>query len=862
MKLVKPFNQSFMYKVYEDGNRFFLTAVILTMFDFNDHSHIPSEIDLWKFVVSELGKETALDPCMPKPNGEALVAGKCYAPAGKPAQALEVRFRLGPISKRLYVFGDRYWVRAGGVSRDISEPEPFAEMRITYKRAFGGEGYDENPDGKGFAELMSEEGEKYHPLPNIEYADSLVASPKDRPRPASLGPTGMSWPRRLKRAGTYDEHWQNELFPGLARDMDFTFFNEAAEDQWIQGFFRGDEEFEIGGMHPEKPSVSSRLPGIKSRCFLSRIKDGAEVFQEIETRLDTVWLFPAAEKGIVVYRGVSEVADDEASDVSCSLVAYERMGAAPRTLDHYKAALAKRVGEDADPKVYLNESDLIAEGDASPFTVMIEEALASKKDSPLQRNMEKRAEAEMERSRETIKSFGLDPDEVLPKKQPQLEDLTLEDLKELDVVIEKARAEAMEEKEKALKSAKDACAQMGLDFDQLMEDAKRAGVKRPLVNAEEQIAQMRALGVNDPEIENKLRKAEEVAAEGYRKHGHHLPELALPNEDEKKASRELVKGRTSRGEGLAGLDLCGVDLAGESLASADLRGALMESSNLAGADLNGADLRGAVLVRANLEGANLAGANLEGANLGVAALKGARFNDARMASAVLAMSDASGADFSGADLSSADFMEARLSDAKLNKASIHDAVFLEADLAGADLSEADLTSAIFFKCNLAGADLSRATLKAAVLVESNADGAVFNEAKAMKLCAAKDSTLNRAGFKKADLKEAALVETSASGADFSGANLELASFLTCNLASAKFKGANALQARFDKSDLTDADLTGANLMEASLAKARLARADFSRANLYGAEVFRAKLGDTRFEETNLKKTKIEHWRPK
>ena len=45
----------------------------------------------------------------------------------------------------------------------------------------------------------------------------------------------------------------------------------------------------------------------------------------METRLDTVWLFPHRERGVLVFRGVVEVSEADASDVALLLGAVERM---------------------------------------------------------------------------------------------------------------------------------------------------------------------------------------------------------------------------------------------------------------------------------------------------------------------------------------------------------------------------------------------------------------------------------------------------------------------------------------------------------------------------------------------------------
>jgi len=338
VNVIKPLNQGILYKVFEDGKQCYLSVGILNFFPFGESAGLLSEIDLWKFAASELGKDAMLDMCMPKPKGEVLVVGKCFAPGGRPVPAYEVGHQIGAINKTLHVFGDRFWKRKAGVLKTISDPLPFTEMDVSYENAFGGPDYTKNPLGKGHAPVKTDTGEKIHPLPNIEDPGNLIDSPKKKPDPAGFAPIDLTWPQRFDKVGTYDQKWQRERFPGLAEDMDWTFFNAAPKDQHIEGFFKGDEPFEIKGMHPEKILIQASLPGVKSRCFINQKADQSEQFKEIDTRLDTVWLFPHAEKGIVIYRGVAEVQTDDAEDVLHMLIAYERINDEPRTIEHYREA--------------------------------------------------------------------------------------------------------------------------------------------------------------------------------------------------------------------------------------------------------------------------------------------------------------------------------------------------------------------------------------------------------------------------------------------------------------------------------------------------------------------------------------------
>lgn len=349
MKIIKETDQSILLNYYGVKDRFYLAVSILTFFGFEDPDRPLQEQEMWPFVQGEFGKDAVLDLAMPKLRGEALVWGKCFAPEGKPAQALDVAFRLGPIEKRLYVFGDRRWTRPAGQSPGISDPEPFLEMPLTYANAFGGPGFELNPLGKGFVPVTDGSGKTVHLLPNIEDPDHVIGSPGDRPDPAGFAPLDSTWPQRAGKLGTYGDKWLQERWPFYPDDMDWTYFNSAPADQQLKDvFFRGDETFSLKNLHPEKRLITSRLPGLRQRCFINQLADpgdrkGETVFKEVKTRAETVWLFPHAERGIVIFRGAAAIDDDEALDVLQLFVAAESRSAEPGTLESYYEIFQKRL---------------------------------------------------------------------------------------------------------------------------------------------------------------------------------------------------------------------------------------------------------------------------------------------------------------------------------------------------------------------------------------------------------------------------------------------------------------------------------------------------------------------------------------
>ncbi|WP_433927125.1 DUF2169 domain-containing protein [Sorangium cellulosum] len=345
MKIVKPMRLGVVPRVFMAQRTPHLLITAFAGFSYERPARLLYEPTVWNVAMEELGKDGLLDEFNPKTRGELLVTGRCYPPGRVARPASSVRVQLGAIDKSLYVIGDRTWGLLG-----MSDPAPFTEMPVTWRNAFGGEGFARNPLGKGH-------GDRSAALPNIESPRHLIRGRGDRPAPAGLDGYDVTWPQRFSKIGTCDAAWRDQCFPGFARDMDPTLFNMAPDDQQIDGFFRGDETFVVENMHPDRPRIEGALPGIASRCFVClKTRDGVEI-REPAMKLDTVRLFPHRERGVVFFRGGVEIAEDDANDVVAVLVACEAMGA-PRPAAYYHEYLTPRLGA-RNPDLPDDEDDVL-----------------------------------------------------------------------------------------------------------------------------------------------------------------------------------------------------------------------------------------------------------------------------------------------------------------------------------------------------------------------------------------------------------------------------------------------------------------------------------------------------------------------
>ncbi|XXY44568.1 DUF2169 domain-containing protein [Sorangium sp. So ce269] len=211
-----------------------------------------------------------------KPACDVVVKGSAHAPQGKPVTEAIASVTVGPIKKAVRVLGNRSWVKRVA-EYELSRPEPFVEMPITYSRAFGGAfdhraiGSEDPADflahpanlvGSGYARGKFLKLLAGRPAPNLEAPGSPVSDPEKLYAPMSLGPIARNWAPRLALAGTYDEAWRDEIFPLLPPDFDEHYYQCAPADQQMP-YPKGGEEVTLLNLLPGGGLTRFRLPELE-----------------------------------------------------------------------------------------------------------------------------------------------------------------------------------------------------------------------------------------------------------------------------------------------------------------------------------------------------------------------------------------------------------------------------------------------------------------------------------------------------------------------------------------------------------------------------------------------------------------------
>ncbi len=905
MKIISPSNISFSWRIIGFRKEHLLLMTALGAYDLDDPETLLPNGAAWEIFAQCRGDKFS-EEGIPKLLGEALIAGSCHQPNGIAAPTCTVSMRVGPIFKQLLVLGDRLWTPLGDSFAEHAAPTPFVSMPIVWERAFGGPQFKENKIGTGMVEMMTEGGRKVVVMPNIEYPNQLIVSPKDRPLPASFESQRGVRVVDPKRFGTYDEKWLLEDWPNTASDTDLTLLNWSLSDQQLkEGYFRGDEQIELTNLHPTEPVIQSHLPGRRIHFCLRRTHMTQTVIDKRRGSLDTIWLFPEHKKAVVAWRAITQVADEELSQVSHLIVFNESLTEPSISPEDYERLAEEKIAELEAPRVVSPAPPK----EDKPNVEEVEEASVENATSPKEDAVGREASEELQPPAMTaaiafaeeetaklltemesvFKKAGVDP-ALLHK---EIDSLT----QTYAAPTQFAEAKTGEEGAALIETL---CSQA---IDKLKATMARLGKMSPKTvdeildthldhenppTPEETLAALKKVGIPEDKL-LELREAYAAADAEMQSVLKDLPaEPELPPEPEVVSKEEMprgsvvgfieeeeedlppppepkatlltvedVKQRVADGQSLTGLDLTGMDLSQCDLTGADFSAAILERTVLRDAVLKQAKFDDALLAGACLDGADLSEASLQRVQADGVSAKGAQctatnFEGADLHAAQLSQTNMAGANLNRANLSQADLTESDLSDVRAEFAQ-----FVECSATKAIFTKAHLKRAAFTEAQLDEADFSHIDAPHIDLSQAQGSAVNFTQARLHKSRSTGESRFPKARFDNANLSEANWFEADFSEACFDNANLVRATCSACVFQKATLLRAVAKRARFDKSDFTQADMRGINLLYASARFARFIHANIQRANMYSADVYKGKFHKTLLDGTNIKRTLLQ-----
>ncbi|MGI0115448.1 DUF2169 domain-containing protein [Zooshikella sp. RANM57] len=664
MQVIKPHSLSLLHKPLRMQQRDHWVLAVLGFFPLRQPCtcFLPEQQG-WPGWVKHLPKQCPPDELLIKPVGEWLLVGQGYAPH-EPVTTLMVGVQVGSLVKNLRVVGDRQWHYNLAGQVVFTEPLPFQQQPVDYAHSFGGKGYKENPLGVGFisASQTRWKGPAQGKLPNIEDPDTPVTKPWQHYEPVSFLPLDLSWPQRQRWAGTYDQQWIAQNFPGLASDADPRLGNRAAIDQQLkQGFWQGGEQFRLTHLHPTLPVIEGTLPTFRVRSWVQQKSQDASTFaiHELPLNLDTIWFIPEADLGVAVYRGTCQLNHPDAEDIQQVLLAYEHAEEPVRPYHHYQPLLETE-GQSLEEQVCrrLNESLLLPSDIKSLHSKPASTAHSAQDQQPSTETKAATQQAAMQgyveqlvgdqlktkgvpkvatpsASNNTVKVLPLDVDSKPLKISPPSWSAVQQGKQDLYQWLKQTRAIADDVKTQAKQQQQQARAALTPLKDVA---AEQAGEKSTLQQGSKQDPwqQLEASSSTSPDAEinhesdESVKKTDASSAPDrlqlaqwkqqtdqgrYQARLHSPTVIVVDDQLDSQTKRHFIITHLQQNFSLKGMDCSGVDLRGIDLQGIDAQEALFENCNLQGVNCAGGDFRGAVFTGACLNTANFSRCQLQNANL-------------------------------------------------------------------------------------------------------------------------------------------------------------------------------------------------------------------------------------------------------
>ena len=305
------------------------------------------------------------DDYLPPLEGFDLVVNSyAYTPEQVPMQFLTCSIQIADWLKKINVYGDRKYKEYEDGSIEITDAKEFVEMPIRSELAFGGEGYEFNPFGRGFVyseandELLSEiyefKGNEELPadnegsglnnlptdnaertaslsdnipelpaqntnalnidsphepilevdLPNLEVLNDPFKNPYTAIDYAGFGISSVSWADKLSFGSDIDElssFFTNFLEGNAGTD----FYSYANEGQYFSHFHHN-FEITFTNMRQNNPEFTLTMPSHYPRIHLACRHNDLEL-TKVEAKLNTVTVDLKENKLELIWKGYMEL---------------------------------------------------------------------------------------------------------------------------------------------------------------------------------------------------------------------------------------------------------------------------------------------------------------------------------------------------------------------------------------------------------------------------------------------------------------------------------------------------------------------------------------------------------------------------
>lgn len=851
MRITKPLKLGLFHRTYSiaDSHRFVVKPVVF--FDLLNPQTVIPETEGWRRLMSVMPQQQAFDEAMPKASAEMLVLADAYSPDGVPVTELAASIAVGDTAKTLKIIGNRIWLKKW-LRRKPSKPVPFTNMPITWERAFGHPGLNENPVGQGGLS-QGASGETLVALPNIEYPDAPLSSPRQTVPPAGFGPLSPLWAPRTNSNALFDQTYADRVFPALPADLDFARFNMAPEDQRLSTL-TGQEKFSLTNLHAQQPHIEGQLPQYAPRVF---VQSGAD-FVEMGMTPETVWLMPSVNIGALIFCGEQEVGQRYAQlEVDNLMLAYESVGGAQRDVEDYQQILVQRT----DPKTGLSHA--LDESQLSPLPSAAlqaqhkqEHAAEVARVNAVRTRAWQTQKAAVEAQHDVTVPEDSAPKPIDPRLVVAPEAVARRDYSMLPSIdyAQEQQAAATEQIAQARAAAPDSAPQGTMSPEQIQQlalsrtrDEQYAAQQLP-----ENFAQDRSDAPSREEI-NRLELSGLAAALSPK------PISFLKAQDAGAVLREAVMEIMHSRGSLAFRDFTGADLSALDFSNQDCQGSIFECANLSTCSFQGANLTGASFVGAQLSGCNFAKAELARSNFSAAKGTNVSFVGANMTDQVMMYgSELTSADFTGAAVSKWVVVNSKLQGAEFAESNIQRLTCMNSNLNASTVSQCSIDASLFADCNLRYTHWSNVTAHRWVILNSHLQLSHMENSSLQRCQIAGDTWVTAATFSASNFTNSGLRSLVGTGVSFQStkfrqADLGMANFPAGNFSSVVMTDCLANESNYSLSNFSDALLTKTTFGGSSFAGADLTKTDFYQSDVLLADFDNANIADAK----NVLRTKLD-----
>ncbi|MFQ3234876.1 MAG: hypothetical protein ACI9C4_000429 [Paraglaciecola sp.] len=816
MRLIKPKKLGYLQRTYSIANEHYFVASPLLFFNLCS-GEVLAENTQWKKVAEILGAEP-LDQAMPKTKAEILLMGKAYPTIDQDVCQMQVSIKVAEFEKSLRVTGKRQWEKDIWQRIKPGQPKSLSTVELTYENSFGGKNFARNPQGVG----LPESGQRYQDcaIPQIDSLNQPICRFKRAVEPAGFAPYPIIWPQRAQYHGNYKGEWLKKYFPAMAPDTDMRLFNSAPADQQLGNYLRGDETFCLQGLHPEYPVLEGRLPGIRIRSFVHN----QGKFSEISLQIDTLWLLPEQNLGVLIYRGQLAVTDSDAEQLSDTLLAYEKQTEQPRDIDYYQRAFVLKTDPESAAAHAMNEALL------SPSRTTQEEQVREQK---LEQQQKEKVLTIKAQTQALLADTPLLEKPVSEPKLSAFDNILQEDIDNGDIDLTLVLGDSAKAHEQA---------QQKLQVELSKADAARKAIPESTAPSEHQlVAQAIKAATSNQQLTQLQSVDNPLTAQHQIEFGRmqqQAKQMAVVTQQISTAPvgvgialRQLLMARIAEQLPLTDLDLSSANLSNLHFSHLDFSYSVLSNADLSSCVFEQCRFEHSALVKANVETCIFSRCQFVQAN--ISGLQGQHCH------------------FEQCELSQMQLIQLNLGNLYMQACQLLQLQVIESNLPRARFIDCQLKQSTFSHCQLTDSDFTGAQIKQNTFIEVNFDYALWAnssiEQSVWQNCQAFFMRFDHANLHKA------LFST---GNALTGLILFKTKLDQSSLRAALAQRINAREAKFVKCDLSEGLFDQGNFSNSSLyrcvaASASFQGANFSHSNLYRAKVRKAKFIGCEFKQSNF-----------